>query len=417
MNGNWRSAWRLITLALLVAVGVLTLAATTWAEDEIKVYAWWNNDPVFAEVFARFERDHPNVKVTEVASSGYDGLLTMIAGGTPPDVAIMPIGYYMPFADVGALADISATVEKDAEFQALRSDLFLNILSEFVTPSGALYAFPIDINLRMLFYNRDHFNEAGVAFPTSDWDFERFVQSARDLTRVDGAGNVIRWGFEGFSGPPSSWVTWVRAGGGRLADSSINPTRFLLSEPQAREALQRLSDLINVYHAAPPQGVSFGSMLPSMGLPWIETTFNLENIDGLDYAMVPQPSGDERYSAMGVRLVGVVKGSEQERLAYELAKYMSTDLEAQRLLAVRKVSWVRSIATDPDYLETPPGRNKQSVVEAIQHAEPIYPLTSHWAELEPLLQAHVLPALRAEVPVETATAEVDRIVATILSGE
>ena len=170
--------------------------------------------------------------------------------------------------------------------------------------------------------------------------------------------------------------------------------RALLSEPQAREALQRLSDLINVYHAAPPQGVSFGSMLPSMGLPWIETTFNLENIDGLDYAMVPQPSGDERYSAMGVRLVGVVKGSEQERLAYELAKYMSTDLEAQRLLAVRKVSWVRSIATDPDYLETPPGRNKQSVVEAIQHAEPIYPLTSHWAELEPLLQAHVLPALR-----------------------
>ena len=62
----------------------------------------------------------------------------MIAGGTPPDVAIMPIGYYMPFADVGALADIS--VREDAEFQALRSDLFLNILSEFVTPSGALYA-------------------------------------------------------------------------------------------------------------------------------------------------------------------------------------------------------------------------------------------------------------------------------------
>ena len=49
MNGNWRSAWRLITLALLVAVGVLTLAATTWAEDEIKVYAWWNNDPVFVK--------------------------------------------------------------------------------------------------------------------------------------------------------------------------------------------------------------------------------------------------------------------------------------------------------------------------------------------------------------------------------
>ena len=408
------AAWALLVFALAAVPSL-------GADVELDVFAWTRADPIFTQVFAMFAAENPHIAVNDVTGAGnqFDQILTLVAAGTPPDVIITTLGFYMPLAGAGILDDIAPRLELDPEFAALRDGLYVTLLRQFSTERGELYAFPLDINLRMLFYNRDHFNQAGLPFPTDGWRFDEFVDTARRLTRLTDDGAVERYGFTGFAGPPSAWITWVRAGGGQMFDRSVDPTRSTVSAPETLQVLHTLVAMIHSYNAAPPPAVAapFQQQRSSMGLLWVEDTYNLERLEGLDYAMVPQPSIDQRYSAMGVRFVGIVKGSPQADEAYTLAKYMSTNPAAQRLLGERKVSWVRDVATDPDILETPPGRNRRSVLNAIEFAEVIYPLTSAWNRVEPLLNQHVQAALNNQVSVEAAAQELDRILPPILQGE
>lgn len=380
-------------------------------------------DEVFAQLAAEFDRENPDITVKGLfasdmkTGSALDALLTLTAGGTPPDVIIMVLGWYMPLGRQGLLEDLSRYLSSDPVYQQLRPKLFTNILERFVTPDQRLFALPVDINFRMLFYNRDHFDQAGLPYPTESMTFSDFVASARRLTQQRADGTVTRWGFSGFSGPPSTWITWVHGNGGKVVDRPVAPTRSTFSSPATLEAVKMLIDMIHSQRAAPVwQGGTFGSRQASMSLDWIEVLYNYEQLPDLNYAITTQPVVREPYSAMAVRFVGIHAGSREKQAAYRFARYLATDPRAQRLLGVRKVSWVRSVATDPQLLNTPPNRNKAAVLQAIPAANLIYPLTEHWTEIEPIYNQFMRRILAREIPLESAALQIDQAINAILAA-
>ena len=43
---------------------------------------------------------------------------------------------------------------------------------------GSVYGFPRDISVEVLYYNKDIFDEAGVAYPDDTWTWDDFLAAA-----------------------------------------------------------------------------------------------------------------------------------------------------------------------------------------------------------------------------------------------
>ena len=60
---------------------------------------------------------------------------------------------------------------------------------------GKLYALPIDNGAEAVYYNKEHFDRAGVPYPKDDWTWDDLLDKARRLTRRDDPAGPV-WGFE-----------------------------------------------------------------------------------------------------------------------------------------------------------------------------------------------------------------------------
>src|SRR5690554_3999262 len=90
----------IIVLALMLSV----LAAPVFAATKLQVASWWSFEGGSSlDAFKQaFEAKHPDIVIEYVqipSSEYYTKVLTMIAGGTPPDVAMLgmdKLGTWVP---------------------------------------------------------------------------------------------------------------------------------------------------------------------------------------------------------------------------------------------------------------------------------------------------------------------------------
>ncbi|MCB0031572.1 MAG: extracellular solute-binding protein, partial [Anaerolineales bacterium] len=57
---------------------------------------------------------------------------------------------------------------------------------------GNIYGFPRDIGLEVLYYNKDHFDEAGLDYPDASWTWDDLRAAAEALTITSASGRVER---------------------------------------------------------------------------------------------------------------------------------------------------------------------------------------------------------------------------------
>ena len=62
--------------------------------------------------------------------------------------------------------------EKESDLKV--HDNFPAPLVDGYTVEGKLYGIPKDFDTNAVFYNKEIFDQAGVAYPTDDWTFEDF---------------------------------------------------------------------------------------------------------------------------------------------------------------------------------------------------------------------------------------------------
>lgn len=126
--------------------------------------------------------------------------------------------------------------------------------------AGNLIAYSGCIELMTLFYNKDVFDAANIAYPAASpkdaWTWDEFVDVCKKLT-VDANGktpydegfdpeNIVRYGINiGFWWP--TWGSFVESNGGKL----VVGEEFTMNQPAATEALQKLADLALVHHVMP----------------------------------------------------------------------------------------------------------------------------------------------------------------------
>jgi multiple sugar transport system substrate-binding protein len=209
---------------------------------------------------ASFEKKYDYIKIdAQHIPADYDTkLAAMIAGNEAPDIGYVRDFMALPLAEQGKLHNILDFIDKDPD---LDQKDFLDQAFIYWAP-GKSFGMLTSIESYGIFYNRELFREAGLDdLPTTEdkalsWD--ELVAIAKKLTidkngkRADEPGfdpkNIRQYGIS-FASTYGGYTPMVFSAGGDYI--SEDGKSFGLSSPEATDALQKLADLINVYHVAP----------------------------------------------------------------------------------------------------------------------------------------------------------------------
>jgi multiple sugar transport system substrate-binding protein len=311
----------------------VTLTMTFWGSPQEK--------KAVEEAAKKFSDKFPNVtvKAIHIPESDYDAkIAAMVASGQAPDYAYIHGQQGEQFAKEGKFYNWFELMEKDPEIskEDFVDDIWFRLNRDNAWAiSGAVECFG-------LFYNKDAFNEAGLDYPPSkfenSWTWDEFVNVAKNLT-IDTNGNnanspkfdpnnIKQYGisFENWFGPVSVHV--INNGGDFVLEDGKT---FGYSKPEAYEAIQRLSDLINVHHVAPSpiqaraipgQAAAIESKLAAMSMhgQWINLDLGANNVN---YGIGVLPKMDKESGTLKISgAISIFKDTKHFEETWELAKFM-----------------------------------------------------------------------------------------------
>jgi ABC-type glycerol-3-phosphate transport system substrate-binding protein len=210
-------------------------------------WSFWgdpNELPPNDEVIQAFNAKYPNIQVKtfhEPWASYFDKIQTMFAGDAAPDVLFLT--NIASYASKGVLAPVNDLAKQSGyditDFPDAELKLFQN--------QDKLYGFPRDNDTKVLYYNKDAFDQAKIAYPDDKWDWNALRDAANKLTNRQG-DRVLRYGGAIESG---EWPSFVWQNGAEVYDDVFKPTKSLLDQPDQIAAITFLADLMNTDKVIP----------------------------------------------------------------------------------------------------------------------------------------------------------------------
>jgi multiple sugar transport system substrate-binding protein len=306
----------------------------------------------FAEVTDAFSAANPSIDLTVDIVPGedyWDKLQIEFAGDQAPDVTIMNMNWLVPGAARGMFVDLKPYLDRD------RIDL-----TRYWYPfddewgwkgqylGGLLYA-----GGQALFVNKDLLAASDLPFPEPDWTWNDMKEYAKALTVPDND----QWGLFFSSISPPDWGTsFIHGAGGTVLNE--DRTRCTLTEPEAREGLQFIADLIlNDKVMLGPELVE-GQVNPFIsgkvgmyfGGTWDEVAVRSVEFDW-DFAHMPMhPETGLRSVQRDSNAWSILSTSENQDAAWEVVKYLISE-DAQMGLIELGVPVLTSVLESPAYRE------------------------------------------------------------------
>lgn len=150
------------------------------------------------QIITAYEAANPNVSIElrlhPNDQAGYrQQLLTSKLADDLPNVIAVWDAITEEFADAEITTDMSPLLEGDGALAFAPKFLeAYRVISG--SHQGEIHGFPQGADAIVLFYNKTHFDEAGLAYPDDSWTYEDMLDAARRLTKKDGDATT-RWGL------------------------------------------------------------------------------------------------------------------------------------------------------------------------------------------------------------------------------
>ncbi|HPE69514.1 MAG TPA: sugar ABC transporter substrate-binding protein [Thermotogota bacterium] len=238
-------------VASLVLVFLLTL---TFAEPVKLVLTHWGNDldnKVYNERAKLLHEKYPDItlEIMHIPGDYSQKVQTMIAGGMAPDILQLAEDMHA-YSSKGQLLGLNAMV---SEHGLDLSRFSAGLLGQY-SYKGELYGLPDRSGAMIVYYNKDFFDEAGLAYPDKSWKWADLLSAAQKLTVREGE-LVTRYGFAAGDWWPW-WMSFMAQNGGKILDENGEP---VVNTPENIEAIQFYNDLVYKYGVAPSR-VDFANM-------------------------------------------------------------------------------------------------------------------------------------------------------------
>lgn len=299
---------------VLAAMMLLSVGSFAVAEEKqvLSVITWdANTTPYLVAQEAAFEAAYPNIDLvyTDVASQDYAIKVgTLLNGGDKTDVImIKEINDLVTWSEQGFAAPLNDYIAKDSyDLSGLVGmDANYNV-------DGNQNALPFRSDFWVLFYNKDLFDAAGVAYPTNDMTWNEYKDLAIKMTK-DG---VYGTHYHTWLSAVANWT--VCDGKNTLADMQYDDLKpyydlyFALEDAGATRAYSELKSSGLHYSAAFANGDV--AMMP-MGYWYVSTLigYNKDNVCNFNWGITAVPHADDvaAGSSFG-NLTGVMMNSKSE---------------------------------------------------------------------------------------------------------
>lgn len=151
---------------------------------------------ILDDAIAKFEKEHSGVRVvyeSGITKADYaEWLAEKLMTDDAPDVFFVPEDDFNDLAGIGALAELSAWIQRDAAFDA---GAFYDAAYSSGKIGTRIYALPFECAPKLMFVNRTILKEEQIAMPAADWNWNDFYDICASVTRdTDGDGAADRFG-------------------------------------------------------------------------------------------------------------------------------------------------------------------------------------------------------------------------------
>lgn len=311
----------------------------TAGTDEIIEIEFWHQYPsgesaeFMTALLDAFMEEHPNIKVKQLGlgmAERTEKLAPALAAGTAPDLVANSLDSVAERAMKGQILSIQ---DYAVEYGLDLDEYFPDTVNS-CTYEGQLYAFPFITDTRVLFYNKDHFREAGLDPDAPPKTWAEVLEYNEKLTVINEEGVLERVGFSSRLGESFPWVMgWTYGAEFWNDDGTPNMT-----SPEMLEALEFCLAIQQQVGLSAFDALNEGIM--SMGVdPFINETVSMsvkyngmystikEYNPDLDFgvALIPTKDGVNNLASWGsgFSLEICDKGDDaRSRAAFELAMYL-----------------------------------------------------------------------------------------------
>jgi len=244
---------KIVAFGLCAAMSIMALAgcgggsgdggsSESGGKTELSFGIWDENQRAAMEKLVEaYEKENEDVSI-EIQLTPYKGgeywtkLEAAATGGKAPDVFWLNVLHLDAYVDGGILADMTEAIAGSDI-----NDSFPETLVNNYVRDGVNYAVPKDFDTNALWYNKEIFDAANVAYPTDDMTYEDLVKTAEDLKAAGLDDGVYPFAC------PVDFQTWyyqtVYANDGYILNDDKTETGY--SDAKTQEGIQCWIDMID----------------------------------------------------------------------------------------------------------------------------------------------------------------------------
>lgn len=404
---------KLLVLALVVVMLAALVPGTSMAQDQQTIrYFNFSSDPDHVAdlqtIVDAFEAENPTIKV-DVSSAPYADYFTLLqadfAGGDPADVFELNYENFVSYAANDVLLDVSSYVSADAPY-------YPRALGAFQY-DGKQLALPETFSTVLLFYNKDLFDQAGVAYPTAEWTWDDAMTAAKAIRAL---GDDI-WGI--FS-PIQFWEFYKKAAQNNCAFFNADMTESTLNSPECVAALDTMlsfvkedvmPDDIELAGVANEELFAQGKLGMVVIGTWMFAAF--QDVP-FAWDIQIEPGMAQKGHHFFSNGVAVAKDTEHPEAAAAFAQFLTASETAATVRV--DTGWELPALDKPEYfqsyLELTPPDNREAVFQALE-SPVVPPVIERQAEMQDalgaVLSAAALGEIDAQTALDTAKGEIDAL--------
>lgn len=342
---------QLLLVSILALFFVLPLAAGGKQEAGKQELVFWNgytgpDRPAVEQIAANFAKANPDINFKmEIMpwDSLWQKLMPALIAGSGPDIMGYSVSRLPEFAKAGRLEPLDGYF---ANSSLDRSKLIPGLM-DASTYQGKLYGVPMAFAAMCMYYNKDHFKEAGLDPENPPKTMDELREAWKKLLKKDGAGNVVRY--------PQAWgvkstvamipvVIWNHGG-----DIVGKDGKGALDSPETIKALTLMQEAFLTYEVS-PKGLTgqeadnlfaAGKASIEWNGPWAINGFRAAGIN-LGIAELPSgPAGKVTWAGDTVLVMN--KDSKAKAAAWRFMEFWNSP-ESQ-------VYWAKTVAFPPTRID------------------------------------------------------------------
>jgi multiple sugar transport system substrate-binding protein len=302
-----------------------------------------------------FTAKNPQIKVKllVIPDTNYDQkVITMIAGGKPPDVFGSGDVQIPNIVQKRYALDLKPLMEAESYDT---SDFYPQVI-QGLTFGGKVVGLSDNWDTQVMYYNKTLFDKAGVEYPNESWTWDQFKETAGKLTSGEGTNKVFGAVYNPWFAPVYDQI-WSYGGEVFSQDGKT----CQLASPESVAAHEWIVDLFDKgYSPSPAQIDQLGqdqlqlflagrAAMSIGGGRW--DAFSLKDVKRFDWAVAPLPTGPAgRANFFHLAMFAVAANSKNQTGAWKFLQYMLSP-EGMKLASqnTQGIPARQSLAKDPAF--------------------------------------------------------------------